>query len=60
MVVAYSSYGERRGAYRVLVAKPQGNRPLGRIILKTICKNRDGEGWTGLIWPRIRTGGGIL
>jgi len=22
--------GERRGAYRVLVGKPEGNRPLGR------------------------------
>jgi hypothetical protein len=22
--------GERRGAYRVLVAKPEGRRPLGR------------------------------
>jgi len=23
--------GERRGVYRVLVAKPEGNRPLGRF-----------------------------
>jgi hypothetical protein len=23
-------YGERRGAYRVLVGKPGGRRPLGR------------------------------
>ena len=23
-------YGERRGVYRVLVGKPDGNRPLGR------------------------------
>jgi hypothetical protein len=34
--------GERRGAYRVLVGKPEGRRPLGRhrsrwrIILKWI------------------------
>ena len=27
---ACSMYGERRGAYRVLVIKPEGNRPLGR------------------------------
>jgi len=27
---ACSSYGERRGTYRVLVGKPEGKRPLGR------------------------------
>ena len=27
---ACSTYGERRGVYRVLVAKPEGKRPLGR------------------------------
>jgi len=27
---AHSTYGERRGAYRVLVGKPEGKRPLGR------------------------------
>ena len=26
--------GERRGAYRVLVGKPKGNRPLGRPRLR--------------------------
>ena len=26
---ACSMYGERRGAYRILVGKPEGNRPLG-------------------------------
>jgi hypothetical protein len=25
-----STYGERRGAYRVLVGKPEGRKPLGR------------------------------
>jgi hypothetical protein len=25
-----STYGGRRGAYRVLVGKPEGKRPLGR------------------------------
>jgi hypothetical protein len=39
--------GERRGAYRVLVGKPQGRRPLGRqrrrwgIILKWILQMWD-------------------
>jgi hypothetical protein len=27
---ACSTYGENRGAYRVLVRKPEGKRPLGR------------------------------
>jgi hypothetical protein len=27
---ACSTYGKRRGAYRVLVGKPKGKRPLGR------------------------------
>ena len=27
---ACSTYGERRGAYRALVEKPEGGRPLGR------------------------------
>jgi hypothetical protein len=26
-----STYGESRGAYRVLVGKPEGKRPLGRL-----------------------------
>jgi hypothetical protein len=40
--------GERRGAYRVLVGKPEGRRPLGRprrrwgIILKWIFERLDG------------------
>jgi hypothetical protein len=32
----------------------------GRIILKWICKKWDGGAWTGLIWLRIGTGGGLL
>jgi hypothetical protein len=32
----------------------------GRIILKLIFKKRDGWTWTGLIWLRIGTGGGLL
>jgi len=31
-----------------------------RIILKWIFKKWDWEVWTGLIWLRIRTGGGLL
>jgi hypothetical protein len=32
----------------------------GRIILKWIFKKRDWRAWTGLIWLRIGTGGGLL
>ena len=32
----------------------------GRIILKWISKNWDEEAWTGLIWLRIGTSGGLL
>jgi hypothetical protein len=44
--------GDRRSALRVLVD--------GRIILKWIYKEWDGEAWTGLIWLRIGVGGGRL
>jgi hypothetical protein len=59
---ACSTYGrEGRGACRVLVGKPEGKRPLGRntITLKWIFKRWDEEAWTGLIWLRIGTGGGL-
>jgi hypothetical protein len=52
--------GDSRGAYRVLVRKPEGRRPLERprrIILKLICERLDGGAWTGSIWLRIGTGG---
>jgi hypothetical protein len=32
----------------------------GRIILKWILEGYDGGVWTGLIWLRIRTSGGLL
>jgi hypothetical protein len=53
---------KRRGVYRILMGKYEGNRPLGRprhrwedtnkIDLQEV---RCGE-WTGLIWLRIGTG----
>ena len=55
--------GEERGAYRVLVGKPEGKRPLGRpgwIILGNICRRWDVSIWTQLGWPSIGTGGGRL
>ena len=58
--------GDTRGAYRVLVGRPEGKRSLGRsgingrVILKRILKTWDAEPWTGLIWLRTGTGGGLL
>jgi hypothetical protein len=62
------THGGRRGAYRALVEKPEGRRPLEdpgvdeRIILKRIYERLDGGrgAWTGSIWLRIGTGGGLL
>ena len=58
--------GERRGAYRVLVGKHGGKRPLGRprrrlkIILRWIFRKCDVGVWTGSSWLRIGTVGGHL
>jgi hypothetical protein len=32
----------------------------GRIILKWLFKKWDRRAWTGLVWLRIGTGGGLL
>ena len=45
--------GERRGAYRVLVGKPEGKRPLGRPRLRwenNIKMDLQGVGWKGMDW----------
>ena len=58
--------GDTRAAYRVLVGRPEGRNHLedpgvdGRIILKCNFKKWVGEAWSGLIWLRIGTGGGLL
>jgi len=59
--------GVRRGVYRVLVGKPEGERPLRRP--KPRCEDNfkvdlQGMGWvgawTGLSWLRIGKGGWLL
>jgi hypothetical protein len=58
--------GEKRNRYRILVGKPEGKRPLGRLRGKwedNIKMNLREIGWvlwTGLIWLRIGTGRGPL
>jgi hypothetical protein len=58
--------GERRGAYRNLVGKPEGRRPLGRPRhrwednIKMDLREVGWGAWTGSIWLRIGTGGGLL
>jgi hypothetical protein len=59
---------ERRGAYRALVGKPEGRRPLGRprrrwednIRMDLREVGLGGGAWTGSIWLRIGTDGGLL
>jgi hypothetical protein len=57
---------ESRGAYRDLVWKPEGRRPLGRPRhrwednIKMDLKGCRIGAWTGLILLRIGTGGGLL
>jgi hypothetical protein len=56
-----SRMGELRNAYRILVGKPEGKRPLGRPRRKWVDNTEiDGMIWIGFIWLRIGTNGGLL
>ena len=51
-----SSYGEKRDVYRVLVGKPEGKRPLGRIRLRwdyNIKMNLQEVGYGGMDWIEL-------
>jgi hypothetical protein len=58
--------GEERQAYKVLVGKPEGKRPLGRPRRKWEDGIRMDLGeialgvWIGFDWLRTGTGGGLL
>jgi hypothetical protein len=58
---ACSTYGEKSGAYRILVGRPEVRRPFGRprrrweVILKWIFKKWDeGMDWIELAQDRNR------
>jgi hypothetical protein len=58
----------KRNAYRILVGKPEGKRPLGRPRRRCVDNIKmglreigwDGVEWIGLIRLRIGTSGGLL
>jgi hypothetical protein len=55
----------RRGAYTVLMGKPEGRRPLGRSRrrwedIKMDLREVGWRAWAGWVWLRIGTGGGLL
>jgi hypothetical protein len=50
---ACSKHGEKRNAYRILVGKPEGKRPLGRPRRRwddNIKMNLREIGWGGMDW----------
>jgi hypothetical protein len=57
---------EKRNAYRILVGKPEGRRPLGRPRrrwvdnIKWLLERQDGMVWIRLMWLRIGNSGGLL
>jgi hypothetical protein len=59
-----STNGDKRNAYRILVRKPEGKRPLGRPRRRWVdsikVDLRDVMVWTGSIWLRIGASGGLL
>jgi hypothetical protein len=60
-----STYG-KRGAYGILVGKPEGQKPLVRPRsrwednIQMDLQEVGWGAWTGLIWLRTQTGGGLL
>jgi hypothetical protein len=46
-------YGRKRGAFKVFVGRPEGNRPLGRHMHRwkdNIKMGLQGGGWGGMDW----------
>jgi hypothetical protein len=63
---ACGTYWETRTVYMLLLGKPEGKRSLGRLTrrwednIEMDHKEVGWGAWTGLIWLRTGTGGGIL
>jgi hypothetical protein len=55
-----------KNAYRILVGKPEGKRPLGRPRIRweddirVDFEKYDGVVWTGFIWLAVGTNGRIV
>jgi len=58
--------GAKNNAYRILVGRSEGKRPLGmprskcEDNIKINFKQLNVILWTGFISPRVATGGGLL
>jgi hypothetical protein len=55
--------GKKKNAYRLLVGKPEGKRPLGRLRRRwgdNIRMDLGDVTWGDVDWLRIRTGGELL
>jgi hypothetical protein len=54
--------GEKRNAYKILVGKPKGKKPLGRSRCRWVdnIKMDLREDGIGLIWLRIGIAGGLF
>jgi hypothetical protein len=58
--------GTGSSTYRILVGRPEGRRPLEKPTrrwednIKMDLQEMGWRAWTGLIWLRIGTGGGLL
>jgi hypothetical protein len=63
---SFSTYGEKRGVYGILVGKREGKRPFGiprlrwEDNIKCIFRKWDVRTWNGLSWLRIGIDGGRL
>jgi hypothetical protein len=52
--------GEKRGAYRILVGRPEGRRPLGRLRRRwedNIKVDIQEMGWSGVDWIELAEDG---
>jgi hypothetical protein len=58
--------GGKRIAYRTLVGKPKERHKLkdlgvdGVIVIKRFLRRLDGVAWTGFVWLKTGTSGGLL